>query len=88
MYIDGMEKYKTFAAYLKRNNGKPPKRVLAKSEQYTIAIYKVLQDHQWHSAAAIASKLNLCSVRYIRNILQAIKAPLNIESSRQGYRLK
>jgi hypothetical protein len=83
-----MEKYKSFAEYLKRNNFKPPKRALARSEQYTLSIYKVLRDGNWHSAAAIASRLNLNSVRYIRNIMAAIKSSLDIESSRLGYRLK
>ena len=83
-----MEKYISFANYLKRNNFKPPKRALARSEQYTIAIYKVLRDGNWHSAAAIASKLNLVSTRYIRNMMAALKTPLGIESSHLGYRLK
>jgi hypothetical protein len=83
-----MEKYKSFAEYLKRNNFKPPKRALARSEQYTLSIYKVLRDGNWHSAAAIASRLNLNSVRYIRNMLLVLKTPLGIESSQLGYRLK
>ena len=83
-----MEKYTNFANYLKQNNFNPPKRALARSEQYTIAIYKVLQDGNWHSAAAIASKLNLSSTRYVRNMMAAIKTSLGIESSYLGYRLK
>ncbi len=83
-----MEKYISFANYLKQNNFNPPKRALARSEQYTIAIYKVLQDGNWHSAAAIASKLNLSSTRYVRNMMAAIKTSLGIESSYLGYRLK
>jgi hypothetical protein len=83
-----MEKYISFANYLKRNNFKPPKRALARSEQYTLSIYKVLRDGNWHSAAAIASKLDLASIRYIRNMMASLKAPLGIESSHLGYRLK
>lgn len=88
LIFNHMEKYIQFANYLKRNNGKPPKRILSKAEQYTLIIYKLLSDHEWHNAAAIATKLNLVSVRYVRNILVSLKAPLGIESSQLGYRFK
>jgi len=88
MYTAIMQKYIQFATILKRNNGKPPSRALSKAEQYTLKVYRILQDGQWHSAAAIASKMNLVSVRYVRNILVSLKVPLGIESSQLGYRLK
>ena len=88
VYTTIMQKYIEFASYLKRNNGKPPNRALSKAEQYTLKVYRILQDGQWHSAAAIALKLNLNSLRYVRNILVSLKAPLGIESSQLGYRLK
>lgn len=55
-----------------------------KTEQQVIAIHKVLNDGEWHTAQEIADRLEL-GKRHTQNIMRSLVTPFAIASGQQGY---
>jgi hypothetical protein len=77
--------YTEFAIEYVAANFIAPKRILTKPEQQAIAIYGLLSDGEWHTAADVTVRIGIKSKRHIQNIMQALRVPFVIASGQQGY---
>jgi hypothetical protein len=65
-------------------NGGYGDKIQSRIEQQVAIIHALLSDGEWHTAQAIADRLQL-SKRHTQNIMQALVKPFAIASGQQGY---